>query len=402
MWFGSSGSFVVLLLVPTFAQISNTELGVPSKRQKHGNHKTSHKVLSTSSFASQTAEDSKIASNSLASNILSAVMTKKYKTSSFALRTAENTKSGQNSSKHQTQLQKGEVLCTVASPGSSIGDRVSVSLLGDLRFLSFGVDPDTWQSTVRCKEKKGAAPCQKHDGIVTDAKQCTPCPCEWISDEETTFPSTALLRDKVVPVCEKARVDRPVDILLIGLGGGVLQSSILEKCPKGTRVRAIEADPRVAGLAELYFGLKLSEGSSEVQVADGLTAVKAMALGLQSSALQTRREFLNGTSSGHTHSMGAEGWDAVLVDCFSDTEIPEHCKSPDFIGAMRSILKRDGIALQHVFHTWEAYPERQLAEYKQIKRTYLQTFGASKVRVTKVPPEEGYDSQDDVISAAKG
>merc|ERR1719456_2019576 len=86
---------------------------------------------------------------------------------------------------------------------------------------------------------------------------------------------------------------------------------------------------------------------------------------VQSSMVQMR-----GANSGHSHNMGARGWDAVVIDCFSDTEIPAHCKSQDFVAAVRSVLKPGGLALQHVFHYWEAYPKRQLAEYNQIMQTY--------------------------------
>merc|ERR1719324_1165537 len=87
-----------------------------------------------------------------------------------------------------------------------------------------------------------------------------------------------------------ATAGRPVDILMLGLGGGLLHSYTKKHCPEWTRVRSVEIDPRLAAVASRYFGLQLVAGASEVVVDDAFNAVHRAAAAAHERSLEEAEE----------------------------------------------------------------------------------------------------------------
>lgn len=66
----------------------------------------------------------------------------------------------------------------------------------------------------------------------------------------------------------------PIDMVLIGLGGGQQAKFVHRRMP-GTRLVAVEIDPAMVGIARKYFGVPADDGRLSVVVGDGGAYVSA-------------------------------------------------------------------------------------------------------------------------------
>lgn len=278
-------------------------------------------------------------------------------------------------------------ICSIQNADDPGGEPVRVYLLPDNgRAFSFG--DHFAQSTVQCK---GVADCSSSAEPVSNAENCPPCPCD-VADSEVPSASITEMFGVISPVCNQADQGHPVDVLSLGLGGGTLHRHLRRACPSGTRVRSVEIDPRVAGVAERYFGLEVVQGVSEIEVADALTVVKALAASRNSSTsgfLQRDEE--------EEPAMGATGWDIVAIDCFiTHGEIPIGCRSPEFVNALHAILKPSGVLLQHVWH-YSPENNAESQEFYDLTRNYNATFGNAAVSIIPIPRKT--NAWDDILVA---
>jgi spermidine synthase len=203
--------------------------------------------------------------------------------------------------------------------------------------------------------------------------------------------------NEIQPMCTTAQKDQNVDLLLIGLGGGTLHRHVRQVCSEGTRVRSVEIDARVAGVAEKYFGLELEPGVSEIDVTDALNAVRNLASSRGGSA-QNPTAFLSNDAS---QGIGSQGWDVVAIDCFiGHGETPADCRSSEFITDVHRILKPNGVVLHHIWHT---SPEKSSVapEFRETLSLYQSMFGNSTVMVESIPRDPSV-MWDDVIVAKNG
>jgi len=231
---------------------------------------------------------------------------------------------------------------------------------------------------------------------TTNVEECPACPCD-VQDDAQLAASIGVMFDGIQPICSSAQKDHNVDFLLIGLGGGTLHRHVRKECPEGTRVRSVEIDGRVAGVAERYFGLELADGVSEIDVTDALNAVRR----LSSSRASSRQNPTAFLSSDTVSGIGAEGFDAVAIDCFiGHGETPEDCRSSEFVTAVRSILKPSGVVLHHIWHT---SPDNSAVapEFKETLALYQNMFGNNTVVVKSIPRNPSV-MWDDVIVARNG
>lgn len=240
--------------------------------------------------------------------------------------------------------------------GSPVCKRNNVSVLERVRYdgkrersLQFG-DECATESEVICKSN-GA--CGSH---CVDS-----CPC----DVDTSVGLNAYMQtmfEQLGPRCsgEDARV------LMIGLGGGELTQYLLHHCP-GMHVDAVELNGDVISLARAYFGLGESErkfkGRLTIEQADALTAVGERAL-------------------------AGEGYDAVLVDCFSGGgEVPESCRSRTFAEKVKAILNPAGVLLQNIWH-YSKMRQQVSGEFAETKTIYRKVFdGALDDVPVPMPPK---------------
>lgn len=277
-------------------------------------------------------------------------------------------------------------LCSIRSDDPT-ADPVSVFLLpNNGRTFSFGDHAQTTESTVHCK---GDRACFAPDGPVrtSNVEDCPDCPCD-VSDGSQLAASIGVMFNNIEPICSVAQKDQNVDLLLIGLGGGTLHRHVRKECAEGTRVRSVEIDARVAGVASKYFGLELQKGVSEIDVTDALNAVRSLASPKSTTA------FLSDASQG----IGSQGWDVVAIDCFiGHGETPADCRSSEFVHDVKTILKPNGVVLHHIWHT---SPENSAVgpEFKETLSLYQGMFGNSTVSVESIPRDPSV-MWDDVIVA---
>lgn len=283
-------------------------------------------------------------------------------------------------------------LCSISKADDPAADPVSVFLLpNNGRTFSFGDHAQTTESTVHCNGDKA---CFAPDGPVrtSNVQECPDCPCD-VSDGSQLAASIGVMFDNIQPVCSLAQKDQSVDLLLIGLGGGTLHRHVRKECPQGTRVRSVEIDARVAGVASKYFGLELENGVSEIDVTDALNAVRSLA-----SSKSGSTAFLSGDAS---QGIGSQGWDVVAIDCFiGHGETPADCRSPEFVSDVHSILKPNGVVLHHIWHTSPENPA-VAPEFKETLSLYQGMFGNSTVMVQSIPRDPSV-MWDDVIVAKNG
>lgn len=102
------------------------------------------------------------------------------------------------------------------------------------------------------------------------------------------------------------------DVLLVGLGGGLLAQAFTAH---GSRVTSVEIDPAVVDAAQRYF---VRPFDSPVVLEDG-------------------RTFMAGCAP--------ESWDAVVLDAYAGEAPPAHLMTREFYGVVRRSLRPGGVGL---------------------------------------------------------
>ena len=105
------------------------------------------------------------------------------------------------------------------------------------------------------------------------------------------------------------------NVLLIGVGGGTLANML---SGEGARVTLVDINPVSFEVARHYFGLP---DSLPRHVEDGLAYLKR----------------------------GAVKYDAIVLDAYHASEIPDHLTTPDFFAEIRRRLTRGGLCLANVY-----------------------------------------------------
>lgn len=285
---------------------------------------------------------------------------------------------------------KPKVLCRVRSES---GLPMNVwQLGGNRRAVSFG-DGMSYESMAYCA---GNAPtCEQRDEneVLDDVAGCPDCPCELDTDQPLSVvtESGEAFLDRITARCQSAIKSKPVDVLMLGLGGGTVHSYVRAQCPEATRVRSVEIDPRFKDAAERYFGLRLKPGTSEVVVGDALAVVRR-------EAAQRIRAAANATMA-PDGAMGEAGWDIVAVDCFiGGGHMPAHCRNEEFVEHARSLLKPDGVVLHHMWHS-SPNDTTVSTEFSDALAKYRTVFGNSGVEVEPVARVDARTRFDDLVIA---
>jgi hypothetical protein len=240
---------------------------------------------------------------------------------------------------------RGEPICRVPADAPDDDDIIVRIDSSNFRGLSFGLSAGT-ETAVQCA---GATPssCQgvSTPGQLPLCSSLEGCDCS-LHEQELPFPGMQALAEKIVLMCNSAGA--AVKVLMIGLGGGAISSYLRDRCPAGQlSLDNVEKDKRVAGLASMFFGFK-EDDKSTLQITDGLAAV------------------LHAPPS---------SYDAVLVDCFAGHDrVPDSCRSPEFVGAVRRALKADGLLAQNIWGHSSASNEVE-NDFQATVASYTQAFG---------------------------
>lgn len=136
-------------------------------------------------------------------------------------------------------------------------------------------------------------------------------------------------------------VEDPKEILIIGLGGGVLANTFGEIYPDA-HITSVEIDPVVAKMAKKYFSYDDSKPNFETHVRDGRVFVKR--------ALKDDKRY-----------------DLILLDAFNSDYIPEHMMTKEYLEEVKELAKDDGIIMANTFST--------SALFHHESATYAEVFG---------------------------
>ncbi len=132
----------------------------------------------------------------------------------------------------------------------------------------------------------------------------------------------------------------PKSILIVGLGGGTLPTSLEKLYPKA-KIDTVEIDEAVVRVAKKWFAYEESN-NQKVHIIDGRVFVKR----------QNRRE---------------QKYDIVILDAFNGDYIPEHLMTQEFLQEIHYLLNEDGLLIANTFSKNKLYDHESM--------TYQQVFG---------------------------
>lgn len=163
-------------------------------------------------------------------------------------------------------------------------------------------------------------------------------------------------------------LDNPKDILVIGLGGGVLVSAYQDIYP-GANITSVEIDPVVAKMAKKYFGYSDKGEQYETHLKDGRVFVKR---GLRKD----------------------KRYDFILLDAFNSDYIPEHMMTKEYLEEVKRLLKPNGMVVANTFsssalfdHESETY-KAVFGELYQIRFNNQKNNRVIVVSNSKLPTKE--------------
>lgn len=163
-------------------------------------------------------------------------------------------------------------------------------------------------------------------------------------------------------------LEQPKEILVIGLGGGVLVNAYQEIYPEAN-ITSVEIDPVVAKMAKKYFDYDDSDKQYQTHIQDGRVFAKR--------ALRKDKRY-----------------DFILLDAFNSDYIPEHMMTKEYLQEVKGLLKPGGIVIANTFsssalfdHESETY-KAVFGELYQIRFKDEKTNRVIVVSNEKLPPKK--------------
>lgn len=135
----------------------------------------------------------------------------------------------------------------------------------------------------------------------------------------------------------------PRRFLIIGLGGGTLPAFLRKHYPDAD-IDAVDINPDVAYAAKNYLGFREDE-HMRIHIADGRKFVEAV----------------------------RQPYDVIFLDAFGANAVPAHLTTKEFLTAVRSAVRTDGVVIGNIWFTASSPP------YDSMVHTYQETFGGLHV-----------------------
>lgn len=147
-------------------------------------------------------------------------------------------------------------------------------------------------------------------------------------------------------------VEKPKEILIIGLGGGILANTFEEIYPD-SHITSVEIDPVVVKMAKEYFDYSDEGKNKETHVKDGRLFVKR--------ALKKEKRY-----------------DLILLDAFNGDYIPEHMMSKEYLQEVKQLAKPDGIIMANTFSSSKLFDHESATYHKVFGEMYQVFFENAK------------------------
>ncbi len=147
-------------------------------------------------------------------------------------------------------------------------------------------------------------------------------------------------------------LEQPKNILIIGLGGGILANTFGEIYPQA-HITSVEIDQVVADMAAKYFDYDDSVETKETHVRDGRVFVKrAIKKGLK--------------------------YDLILLDAFNSDYIPEHMMTKEYLQEVKQLASKNGIIMANTFSSSELFDHESATYYEVFGDMYQISFYQGK------------------------
>ncbi len=160
--------------------------------------------------------------------------------------------------------------------------------------------------------------------------------------------------------------DKPLRILIIGLGGGVIPRAITRYIPDA-EIDVVDIDPDIVEVAEKFFFFAPGE-NIKVHISDG-------------------RAFIR--EAGQNNPVNR--YDMIILDAFNSSSIPGHLTTKEFLRELMLILNPDGLIAANVLIDNRLF-HSMLKTYKKVfKRCYLFMGGRAQNAVFVSPGPEAPD-----------
>jgi len=131
---------------------------------------------------------------------------------------------------------------------------------------------------------------------------------------------------------------QPRNILIVGLGGGVLPMALTKMFP-GARIDIAEIDPAVVKVAQRFFGFNPSPQVQLIEE-DGRVFVKRA-------------------------GKSGQRYDLIMLDAFDHEYIPEHLLTREFLLEVKTLLTADGVLAANTFSSSRLY-HHESATYQAV------------------------------------
>lgn len=162
---------------------------------------------------------------------------------------------------------------------------------------------------------------------------------------------------------------QPERILFIGLGGGSAPKKFLHDYPSIKQIDVVEIDPEVAEVAYRYFDLP-KDTKLRVSVQDGRLVIAKKARDVASERISP--------------------YDMVIIDAYSESTIPYHLTTVEFLEAVRKILAPNGVVVSNIVSALDGPQSRLLYS---MTRTFKTVFPNAYL----FPVGDWYGSSDDSV-----
>ena len=147
----------------------------------------------------------------------------------------------------------------------------------------------------------------------------------------------------------------PDKVLIIGLGGGILTSTLARILPKA-KIDTVEIDPAVVRVAQKYFNFRMSS-TMTVAEEDGRVFVK--------------RAIQKGTK-----------YDLIMLDAFDHEYIPEHLLTQEFLREVKQIMTPAGVLAANTWSSSRLY-DHESTTYESVFGRFFNLRLVSRVILVK-------------------